>query len=153
MVALERVESTLGARPEDDRGRVDPSMEIAYATLRLKPTAAQLAALEKLLIERQDPRSPNFHRCLSSEEYADRFGLSPGDIGKITSWMESQGLKVNDVARGRRRITFPGREASVERSFRTESHRHFTDDETNFANATVPSIPAALADVVGGLAG
>jgi len=139
-----------GARPGDDRGPADPSMEIAYATLHLKPTAAQQAALEKLLIEQQEPGSGNYHHWLSPEEYADRFGLSRGDIGKITGWLESRGLKVNDVARGRHWITFSGTAASVGRGFRTEFHRYATDGEMHFANATAPSIPEALADVVAG---
>jgi len=142
-----------GARPGDDRGPADPSMEIAYATLHLKPTAAQQAALEKLLIEQQEPGSGNYHHWLSPEEYADRFGLSRGDIGKITGWLESRGLKVNDVARGRHWITFSGTAASVGRGFRTEFHRYATDGEMHFANATAPSIPEALADVVASVEG
>jgi uncharacterized protein (TIGR03437 family) len=141
------------ARPEDDRGLVDPSLEIAYATLHLKPSAAQQAALEKLLIEQQDSSSPNYHRWLTPEEYANRFGLSRADIGSVVDWLEAQGLKVNDIARGRRWITFSGSAASVGRGFRTEFHRYLADGEEHFANATVPSIPEALADVVADVEG
>ena len=141
------------ARAEDDRGVVDPYMEIAYATLHLKPTGAQQAALEKLLVDQQDPASPDYHRWLTPEEYGDRFGLSRGDIARITGWLESQGLQVNDVARGRRWITFSGSAVSVGRGFRTEFHRYFTDGEMHFANVAVPSIPEALADVVAGVEG
>ena len=141
------------ARAEDDRGLADGSLEIAYATLYLKPSAAQQAALEKLLIEQQDPLSANYHRWLTPEEYGDRFGLSRGDIGKITGWLESQGLKINDVARGRHWITFTGSAASVGRGFHTEIHLYVIDGEGHFANATLPSVPEALAEVVAGVGG
>jgi hypothetical protein len=141
------------ARVEDDRGPVNDPLEIPYATLRLKSSAAQQAALEVLLVEQQNSASPNYHRWLSPEEFGDRFGVSRGDIAKITAWLESQGLKVNDVARGRRWITFSGTAAAVARSFRTSIHRNLTDGETHFSNASLPSIPETLMGVVDGVEG
>ena len=141
------------ARAIDDQGVVDPSMEIAYATLYLKPSGAQQAALETLLAEQQDPASPNYRRWLTPEEYADRFGLSGGDITKLTAWLQSEGLTVNDVARGRRWIAFSGSAATAGAAFHTEFHRYLTGGENHFANATAPSIPEALADVVAAVGG
>jgi uncharacterized protein (TIGR03437 family) len=136
------------ARAIDDQGPVDPTMEIAYATLYLKPSGAQQAALETLLTQQQDPASPNFRAWLTPEEYADRFGLSGGDITKLVSWLGAEGLTVNDVARGRRWITFSGSAASVGGAFHTEFHRYITRGEMHFANTTAPSIPEALQDVI-----
>jgi subtilase family serine protease len=141
------------ARAADDQGPADPALQIDYATLYLKPAAAQQAALEKLLIDQQDQASADYNRWLSPEQYGERFGLSRGDIAKIIAWLESQGMKVNGVARGRRWITFSGTAANVGRGFRTEFHRYLTDGEMHFANATVPSIPDALADVVADVEG
>ncbi len=136
------------ARAIDDQGAMDPSAEIAYATLYLKPSSAQQAALETLLVEQQDPASPNFRGWLTPEEYADRFGLSGGDIAKLTAWLKSEGLTVNDVARGRRWITFSGSAATAGAAFHTEFHRYLTRGERHFANTTAPSIPEALQDVI-----
>jgi uncharacterized protein (TIGR03437 family) len=141
------------ARVENDRGPVDPSLEISYATLHLKPTPAQQAALEKLLVEQQDSASPYYHRWLTPDEYGDRFGLGRADIAKITGWLASQGLKVHDVAHGRHWITFSGTAANVGRGFRTEFRHYVTDGERHFANSTVPSIPEALAEMVAGVEG
>jgi uncharacterized protein (TIGR03437 family) len=141
------------ARALDDQGLADPSLSIAYATLYLKPSGAQQTALETLLREQQDPASPNYHQWLTPEQYAGRFGLSRGDIAKIAVWLESQGLQVNDVARGRQWITFTGSAAGVGGAFHTEFHRYITDGQTHFANATPPSIPEALADAVAGVGG
>ena len=37
---------------------------------------AQQAALDRLLADQQTPSSPNYHKWLTPEQYADRFGLS-----------------------------------------------------------------------------
>jgi uncharacterized protein (TIGR03437 family) len=136
------------ARAEYDRGPADPSIEIGYAMLILKPSAEQQAALDALLVEQQDPSSANYHKWLTPEQFADRFGLSRGNIAKITGWLESQGLKVNDVARGRRWITFTGTAAHISAAFQTEIHRYQADGAMHFANATEPSVPAKFANLV-----
>jgi uncharacterized protein (TIGR03437 family) len=141
------------ALPQYDQGRVDPSLELSYVTLLLKPSPDQQASLDRLLADQQDPSSPSHHKWLTPEQFADRFGASSTDIAKIVAWLESQGLTVNDVARGRHWISFTGKADQIDRAFRTEIHRYTLDGETHYANASEPSIPAALANVVGGFAG
>ena len=75
------------ARPQYDRGPVDPSLQITYATLSLQQSPGQQAALDRLLAEQQDPSSPNHHRWLTPEQFGDRFGLSPADTAVIASWL------------------------------------------------------------------
>ena len=128
-------------------------MQIDYATLYLRPADTQQAELETLLRDLQDKSSSNYRRWLTPEQFGARFGLSRGDTARIAAWLEAQGLKVNQVARGRRWITFTGSASAVSRAFRTDFHRYVTDGETHFANATPPSVPEALADVVVGFGG
>ena len=64
------------AQAGTDQGRVDLSLALPYVTLMLKPSAAQQADLEQFLAQQQDPSSSNYHRWLTPEEYADRFGVS-----------------------------------------------------------------------------
>jgi uncharacterized protein (TIGR03437 family) len=142
-----------GAQAQYDRGPVEPSFELAYVTLLLKPSPSQQAALEQLLAQQQDPSSPNYHQWVTPEQYAARFGLSPGDIATIVSWLQSEGLKVNGVARGRHWIAFTGTAELIDSAFRTAIHRYDVEGETHFANASEPSLPAALAGVVSGFQG
>lgn len=137
------------ARPSYDRGRVDPSMKLGFVTLLLKPTPS----LEPFLAELQTPSSPSYHRWLTPEQFADRFGLSDHDVALIVSWLESQGLQVNDVARGHHWITFSGTADNVGRALHTEMHRYQVDGEEYFANSSNPEVPAAFANVVGGFVG
>ena len=59
------------ARPEFDQGPLDPTQRLTLITLMLKPSATQQAALDRLLTEQQDPFSPNYHKWLTPEGYAE----------------------------------------------------------------------------------
>ncbi len=141
------------AQTRYDQGAADPAMQLDMVTLLLKPSAAQQASLDQLLADQQNPSSSSFHRWLTPEQYADRFSASTGDIAKIRTWLESQGLRIDDVARGHGWITFSGSVARVGAAFRTEIHRYTVNGESHFANATEPAIPEALAPVIGGING
>jgi subtilase family serine protease len=135
------------ARPEFDQGRVDPSMPMR-ATMTFKMTAAQQADLDALLAGQQERGSPDYQRWLTPEQFGSRFGLSQGDINKVTRWLESQGFHVENVPASRNMITFSGTAQQVESALRTEMHRYVVDGKAHYANASDPSVPAVLAEVV-----
>jgi len=141
------------ALPANDQGRVAPSLPVPYITIALAPSASQQADLDKFLVEQQTPGSPNYHHWLTPEEYGQRFGVSDTDITKITQWLQSQGLNLLSVARGRNWIAASGTAAQVEAAFQTEIHSYLVDGETHFANASAPSVPAAFGSVVKGIRG
>jgi subtilase family serine protease len=141
------------ARPEFDQGPIDPSLQLSYITLLTVPSAAQQKAVDRLLVQQQNPHSPYYHKWLTPEQYADRFGLSQNDMNKLTNWLWSQGFTVKRTARGRNWIVFSGTAALVEKVFQTEIHQFRVNGEEHFANVTQPSIPAALAGVVSGFRG
>jgi pseudomonalisin len=139
-------------RPEFDQGRVDPAMPMRV-TVMFKMTPVQQTDLDALLEAQQERGSPDYHRWLTPEQYGSRFGLSQGDINKVTGWLESAGFHVEGVPASQNMITFRGTAQQVESALRAEMHRYVVKDETHFANATEPSVPAALADVVLGFSG
>jgi hypothetical protein len=104
-----------------------------------------------LLEEQQDPSSPNYHHWLTPEQYADRFGLSQNDINQVEAWLKAQGFEVTQTARSRTWVSFSGTAAQVQAAFQTEIHNFSLNGETYYANATEPSVPSALADVVLGI--
>jgi subtilase family serine protease len=136
------------AQSQYDQGPVEASFKMGYITMMFKPSAEQQADLTQFLAEQQDPHSPNYHQWLTPEQYANRFGMSAADIHKITSWLRSEGFGIVQVARGHDWIAFRGTAAQVQSTFRTEIHRYKVDGEMHFANASNPSIPKALVDVV-----
>jgi pseudomonalisin len=136
-----------------DQGRMDGGIQLESVSLTFKRTAAQEAAVEKLLAEQQDPKSANYHKWLTPEQYADRFGLSTADLNKVVSWLQSEGFTVNRVARGRTQVWFTGSVSQIETVFRTEMHRYIVGGENHFVHSTELAVPAALADVVLGVHG
>jgi uncharacterized protein (TIGR03437 family) len=136
------------ATPANDQGRVAPSLKLSYVTLTLTPSDAQKADLRNLLAEQQNPSSPNYRRWLTPQQYADRFGVSAEDMSKITQWLQGQGLSIVNVAQGRNWIAVSGSAAQIDTAFATEIHQYAVDGETHFANATNPSIPAAIGGMV-----
>jgi uncharacterized protein (TIGR03437 family) len=136
------------ATPENDRGRVAPSLKLSYVTLTLTQSDSQKADLRNLLADQQNPSSPNYRHWLTTEQYADRFGVSAEDMSKITQWLQGQGLTVVNVAQGRNWIAVSGSAAQVEAAFATEIHQYAVGGESHFANATNPSVPAAIGGMV-----
>jgi subtilase family serine protease len=141
------------ARSEFDRGPTAGSMKIDRAAIVFKLSPAQQSALDKLLAEQQDPKTPNYHRWLTPEQYAERFGMSEEDLAKVSAWLKSQGLTVDGYSRARTELFFSGAAAQVARAFQTEFRNYQADDEIRFANARRISVPAALSGVVLGFRG
>ena len=140
------------ARPEFDQGRVDASIRMRV-TMTFKMTPAQQADLDGLLAAQQDRGSPEYQRWLTPEEFGGRFGLSQGDINRVTEWLTSQGLRVESVPASRNMIVFSGTAEQMESALHMEMHRYVVNGEIHFANIGEPSIPTALADIASGFRG
>ncbi|MFZ1007146.1 MAG: S53 family peptidase [Candidatus Sulfotelmatobacter sp.] len=141
------------AQPQSDLGPVDPSYQLGYVTLIVAPSPSEQAALDQLLAQQQDRSSANFHKWLTPEQYAARFGMSQSDAAKITGWLESQGFTVLQVPRGRNSVIFSGTAAQIQAAFNTEIHRYDVNGERHIANSSPLSLPAALSGVVTGVRG
>ncbi|MGA2879854.1 MAG: protease pro-enzyme activation domain-containing protein [Bryobacteraceae bacterium] len=141
------------ARPEFDQGPVAGSFPLPAITIYLKPSASQQTALQQLLAAQQNPASADYHKWLTPEQYADRFGVSQSDVGKIAAWLKAQGFQVQRVARSRTWIQFGGTAQQVENAFHTQIHRYLENGKLHYANSTNPSIPSALSDIVLGMRG
>ncbi len=141
------------ARPEFDQGPVAAGFPLRAVTIYLKPSASQQTSLQQLLSGQQNPASADFHKWLTPEQYADRFGVSQNDVNRITAWLQSQGLTAQRVARSRTWIEFSGTAQQVGQALHTQIHQYLENGQLHYANSTDPSIPAALSDIVLGLHG
>ncbi len=139
------------ANPANDMGRAAAGLPMERMMLQLSSGDEELAALEQLLADQQDPQSARYRQWLTPEEFGARFGAAQQDIDAIGLWLESQGFTVNSVAAGRRVIEFSGTVRQVEQAFQTEIHRYRVNGVEHIANSTDISIPAALSPVVKGV--
>ncbi len=139
------------AMAEHDIGSVAPDYPMQRMILTLLPDPDQQAALDQFVEAQQNPESPYYHQWLTPEQYADRFGVSEGDVAQVTAWLQGHGMEVEEVTAGRRSIIFSGTAAQVQAAFHTAIHVYSVNGEIHHANVKDPEIPVALAQVVGGV--
>lgn len=133
-----------------DLGRVANDAPQEHILMMLKRGSMQQQALDQFMLQQYDPRSANFHKWLTPEQYGSLFGPSVADINRVTGWLTQHGFTVNRVAAGRTFIDFSGTAGQVGAAFHTEIHRYLRAGEEHLANASDPMIPAELAAVVSG---
>ncbi|NDJ11560.1 MAG: peptidase S8 [Acidobacteriia bacterium] len=132
-----------------DLGLVAETEQLGHVLLMLRPSGD----LEAFLREQLSPGSPNYHKWLQPEQFAERFGASPNDVAKAVQWLQTEGLQVDTVARGRQFVSFHGSVGAVARAFRTEFHKYDDNGRTRFANSREPSVPLAMDSLVAGVRG
>ena len=103
------------AKPEYLAGDVSPDFLMESMVLVLRADPAQDEALDELLQEQQDPQSPQYHRWLTPQTFGERFGVSPNDLARVTHWLETHGMRVNEIPASRRAIVFSGTAGQVAR--------------------------------------
>jgi hypothetical protein len=139
------------ARPELDRGPLDPDKVISNLAIVFKLTPAQQADRDALIAAQLDAGSPSYHRWLTPESYAARFGATPDAIARTTAWLAQQGLQVHEASPLGSRVTFSGRVADLQAAFHTPMRRYQMGSRIHYAMESAPSMPASLADVVLGV--
>src|ERR1035438_417884 len=127
------------AKAENDLGPLDAPVTLPAITLVLRPTPEQRADLDRLLTAQQDPGSPDYHRWLVPDQYADRFGAPPDDIARITAWLEQHNLRVTTVGRARTSVVFTGTAGDVEQALQISFHRYSADGRTERKSTRVNS--------------
>ena len=139
------------ATAKNDRGAVEGSFPLDHMQLVLQRPTEVEQELEALMAEQQDKGSPQYHKWLTASEFGARFGVSASDVERITSWLTSQGFRVDSVIPSGMAIEFSGTVGQVERAFHTEIHHLDVNGMSHISNMSDPSIPAALAGVVKGV--
>jgi subtilase family serine protease len=124
---------------------------MGHMVLHLQSSAEQETQLEALIARQTDPKSPNYREFLTPQEFAAQFGVSASDIAKVTGWLQSHGLTVEEVPAGNRAIIFSGNASQVGDAFNTEIRQYNINGVQHLANAGDPQIPAAFAGIVGGV--
>ena len=141
------------ARAEFDGGAVDGALAMEGMKLVFQLTPEQQFSLDTLLRQQLNPSSPNYHRWLTHEQYADRFGLGPGDVSRVADWLRQRGFTAIIPARSRTLISFNGSAEQVESAFHTQIHHYLVEGTMHYANATEPTLPSAFRGVVMAIGG
>jgi len=131
--------------PATDMGLAAASQP-AHVTLMLK--LRHQDQLEQLIRQTVTPGSPQYHRFLTTRQFAERFGASEAQVAAVQAWLKRQGLR-GEVMDNRMAIRVQGTLAQFGRAFGTTIHAYRADDGRMFHRpATRPLLPAALAGTV-----
>jgi len=136
-----------------DLGDVASTKVMPHMALHFAMTPAQEADLTSFLEALQNRRSLQFHKFLTPEQYAARFGMDSADLARMKVWLESYGFTNVEPARGGTWINFDGTAGMVQNAFHTAIHNYMVNGEEHFANAGEPELPKALSGVVAGVLG
>ncbi|HZS56895.1 MAG TPA: S53 family peptidase [Bryobacteraceae bacterium] len=139
------------ANAQNDRGRVADDFPMSHLQLVLQRSPERAQAAADFVDELYNPNSPNYHKWLTTEQIADRFGASDQDIATLTSWLETNGFTVDGVLPTKLEIEFSGTAGNVRAAFHTNIHRLLVNGESHYANMSDPQVPSAIAAGVAGV--
>lgn len=139
------------ARLANDRGQAAASLPMNRIVLVLKRSDSQEKALQSAIQAMHDPKSAQFHKWLTPDQFGKTYGTSDADIAKINGWLAAHGFQVNHVAKGRGTIEFSGSADAVASTFHTQIHSYVVNGQQHYANSADPQIPSTLAPVVAGV--
>ena len=122
-------------------------------TIRLQPTAAQVAALDQLLAEQADAASPAYRHWLTPDQFATRFGASVDQVAAVTSYLGLHGLAVSSISPSHTSLTVTGTAGQAQLAFAVSLGLFPSSTTPFFANTTDPTLPNDIAALVAGISG
>jgi subtilase family serine protease len=95
------------------------------------------------------PGDPLFHKYITPQEFADRFGANASDYEALKAWAASNNLTISQESVGRTTLTVRGSVAVLNRLFKTEINNYKTSDGVIFYSAGIkPTVPSEISSKV-----
>ncbi|AUG78614.1 hypothetical protein CFP65_3834 [Kitasatospora sp. MMS16-BH015] len=112
-------------------------------------------ALDAFLKAVSTKGNPLFGQYLTPAQFNARFGPTQADVDQVKTYLAGQGLAVDSVSANRQVVNARGTAAQISKAFGTQESSYFdaSKNRSFFANEGAATVPAALADVVSGIAG
>ena len=105
--------------------------------------------LHQLIREQSDPSSSNYHRYLTPEQFADRFGPTVEQVNQVVSELQNAGFQVTETSSNRLLVHATAPSSTVETYFKTEMHTvNQPEDGEGYMNATPALLPGVLIPLV-----
>jgi subtilase family serine protease len=120
-------------------GHVASSQRLSLA-ISLSPRNE--ADLDKLIEQLYDRQSPSYHKYLSVEEFAARFGPSESDYAAVLGFAQANGFAIVDTASNRMVVDVEGPATNVEEAFHVTLgiYQHPTESRTFYAPDREPTL-------------
>jgi subtilase family serine protease len=105
--------------------------------------------LDRLIEEQGDPASPNFRKYLTSAQFAEQFGPTADQLGRVSSELKRAGFRITKTSANRALIFATAPSGLVENYFKTEIHTVKQDtDADRYMNVTPAFLPDTLVPLV-----
>ncbi|HEX4724530.1 MAG TPA: protease pro-enzyme activation domain-containing protein, partial [Pseudonocardiaceae bacterium] len=126
-------------------GDMSPSDTMSVAvSLNLRDQAG----LQSLLQQLGDASSPLYHQYLTPSEFSARYGPTTADVAKLSDYLTSAGLTVQDVSANRQVVDVTGPVSMMEQAFDTHMSRYRQNGREFYANDIAPALPSGIAGMV-----
>jgi subtilase family serine protease len=126
---------------------VDLGAPFHVSVILSRDEAAQ-AAFDQLVANQQIPGSPFYHRWLTPQQVGQLYGPTANDLAAVSTWLTSQGLKVDSVSPSGMIIRASGTMASVGNAFHTSFGTFAVGRRQRLSATSEPLIPAVLGAVI-----
>jgi len=136
----------------NDHGRVSDDTPLNGLQVVLRRSAESEAAFQDYIGELHNPKSALFHKWLTNSAIGEKFGPSDADIAVVKDWLSAEGFHVGLVSPDKTVIEFDGDAGHLASAFHAPVHNLVVNGRSHIANMTDPSMPAALAPLVAGIA-
>jgi subtilase family serine protease len=101
-----------------------------------------------------NPKDALYHKYLTPQEFAARYGANAADYAALKAWATSNGLRIVHESMARTFLTVGGTAAQFQTLFKTQLNNYRTPDGKEFYSASVaPTIPDAIASKVASVIG
>jgi pseudomonalisin len=124
-----------------------------HVSVILSRDAAAQAAFDQLVANQQIPGSPFYHQWLTPQQVGQLYGPTANDLAAVSSWLTSQGLKVESVSPSGMIIHASGTMAAVGNAFHTSLGTFAIGGQQRLSAISEPFIPAVLGAVIHSLHG
>lgn len=134
-----------------DAGAAPPSTVLSLAVaLRYRDRDA----LDRLVVQQANPRSPLYRRWLSNAQFSARFAPSESSYRAVLASLQRAGFRIDRTYENRTIVDASARVATIERYFRTSIHRvRASGSGIEYANVRAALAPPALDGVLLGVDG
>jgi pseudomonalisin len=119
-----------------------------HISVMLSRDATAETAFEQLLADQQTPNSPFYHQWLTPQQVGMLYGPTANDLATVSSWLTSQGLKIDSVSPSALMIRASGTIATVGNAFHTSFGAFGVGDRQRLSVVSEPLIPAVLSPVI-----
>lgn len=135
--------------------RLDAAPAQQQRTIKVSLAPHNVAILDALLANVNDPASPQYRHFLTSAEYAARFAPTQAEVDSVAAVLKAKGLSIDAVGPGNHYVSASGNVSQLQNLFKTNlSQYRDSQTGTDFTGADSDvKVPQSLAGLITDVSG